>query len=144
MKCENVTYSLSDFNKIKELYNTYILRTQQFKINNTKEIKDKESFNNARIIFKNEFIEKAYLICSNKYELCNIILDICYKNNLSKQFAWDICGDVFIENLLNKNNRKIKYLEIIEDENNVQYDTSSIIEYNGFKFVERIVTINEK
>lgn len=145
LKCENVNYNLDIFNQIKELYNDYTLRTQNFKLNNIKETKDRDDFNTARTIFKNEFVEKAYSICNNKYELCNIILDICYKNNSSKQFAWDICGDVFIENLLNKNNRKIKYLECIDDDkSNILFDNLNIIEYNGFKFIERITTIHEE
>ena len=42
----------------------------------------------------------------NKYKLNNMIIDICYKNNSSKQFAWDICGDVILENLFKRNNYK--------------------------------------
>ena len=56
---------------------------------------------------KNVFEAECYKICDNPYELANIVLDICYNTKNSKQFAWDICGDIFIKNILNKNNNKI-------------------------------------
>lgn len=146
LKCENINYDLETFNKIKKLYDSYKLKTQNFKINNRGKINDKNDFHRTRLIFKNEFEKKAYSICNNKYKLCNIVLDMCYTNDLSKQFAWDICGEIFIENLLNKNNRKIKYLEKIDNDNNINILSNNInvIEYNGYKFIERIVVINEK
>jgi hypothetical protein len=49
-------------------------------------------------------------ICSNIEELTDIVVDICYKgNNNSKQFAWDICGEQMLLNLLKKNNHTIQY-----------------------------------
>lgn len=32
--------------------------------------------------------------------MCDIILDLCYQNENLKQFAWDIVGDVIVENLI--------------------------------------------
>jgi hypothetical protein len=58
---------------------------------------------------KETFKKACFLICPNEEMLCNIVIDMCYTNNNSKQFAWDICGDVFIKNLLRKNNYEINY-----------------------------------
>ena len=42
-------------------------------------------------MLKEEYIRKCVEICPNEDELCNIVLDICYTTNNSKQFAWDVC-----------------------------------------------------
>ena len=42
-----------------------------------------------------------------------------------QQFAWDVCGDVIIENLLEKNNYVISY---------PTQDESGDVEFNGFRF----------
>jgi hypothetical protein len=34
---------------------------------------------------------------------------MCYKSNRSKQFAWDICGETMINNLLKANDNTIHY-----------------------------------
>ena len=61
----------------------------------------------------NNFKIRCESICSNKYELCNIVLDLCYATEKNKKFAWDICGDTIVENLLNKNDNCFSYF--IED-----------------------------
>jgi hypothetical protein len=33
---------------------------------------------------------------------------MCYTNNKSKQFAWDVCGDIIVRNLLKNNNGTIQ------------------------------------
>jgi hypothetical protein len=86
--------------------------------------------------FKNRFKLECGYACPNEKELCNIILDMCYKNNNTKQFAWDICGDIIIENLLEKNCYIINYP--VKDENgDIQFGG------NKFKMCERIVNGDE-
>ena len=65
-----------------------------------------------------------------------MLIIICYNNNNSKQFAWSICGDVFIENLLKKNNNRIKYLQLIENQDLNNIDKELIVKYNGLNFIE--------
>ena len=46
---------------------------------------------------------------------------MCYsKSKYSKQFAWDICGEVFIQNLLRRKNYKISY-PTLDDNGNIEY-----------------------
>ena len=44
--------------------------------------------------------EKCLEVCGNEEMLCNIVVDLCYNTNKSKQFAWQICGDIMVRNLL--------------------------------------------
>ena len=117
-------YLQSRFNNIKDLYEEYLLRTKQHtQINHGKEDKDDKKI--KRHAFIQDFKKRAYEICNNSEELCNIIVDLCYTNNSSKQFAWDICGDKIIDNLLTKNKYVIEYP--IADEN-------GDIEFGGERF----------
>ncbi len=102
---------------IKE--NQYIQAVSRHKI--SKEDRVIQSY-----ILKENFKQKVYSTCSNAEELCNIIVDICYKNNSTKQFAWDICGDAMINNLLKRNNYIVQYP--IQDERGT-------IEFSGEKFL---------
>lgn len=49
------------------------------------------------------FAEECSKICPNKEELCEILLDLCYSKEKTKQFAWRMCGDDIVNNLLKKN-----------------------------------------
>ena len=52
-----------------------------------------------RHMFRKEFEDRAREICPNEDILCNIVVDICYKTNGTKQFAWDVCRKQLIKNL---------------------------------------------
>ena len=58
-------------------------------------------------------------------ELCDIMLDICYKKEGSKQLAWDVCDKQIVQNLLKRNEGCINFMEADKDG-----DT----EFNGYKF----------
>lgn len=118
-------YTKKRYNAIKKLYNEYSMKLRQYAQTSSSNKVDKEDKKIQRRIFKEEFKSRAYELCNDKEELCNIVIELCYSKNSSKQFAWDICGDVIIENLLNKNNNVIKYPLPDEDGN---------IEFAGEKF----------
>lgn len=58
---------------------------------------------------REQFAEKCYNLCPNQYELCDILVDLCYKSRNDKDIVWFICGDVIIENLLKNNNDNMYY-----------------------------------
>jgi len=130
-------YSKGRYNAIKKLYQEYIEKIQQYsQLNNSKRIIQEDKQIHKQIL-TDDFKKRAYELCSNSDELCNIVLDICYKNNNSKQFAWDVCGDIFIDNLLRNNNYKYSYPVL---------DESGDIEFGGNKFsmIENILEdVNE-
>ena len=57
------------------------------------------------------FIENVTTVCPNSESLCDILLDICYEDKLSKSIVWDICGDQIIQNMLAKYNYTLTYPE---------------------------------
>ncbi|MBQ2397088.1 MAG: hypothetical protein II304_08670 [Bacteroidales bacterium] len=105
----NVDYSRSDFQKIKQIYTEYLRRVEQFQKRIRTEKVDKDYCWLERHRFSQWFKSECEKVCPNQDELCDIVLDICYRTEKSKQFAWDICGETIIQNLLKKNNYKISY-----------------------------------
>jgi hypothetical protein len=120
----NKSYKKETFELIKELYKKYKKQqSENLKYKNANVTSEENA--NARGVFVYEFKSRAEEICSNSEDLCNILVDLVYKNKDSKQFVWDICGEQIIENLLNKNDRKYRYPVVCKDGD---------IEWQGFKF----------
>lgn len=58
------------------------------------------------LLFK-EIENDLFLICSNKYELCNYVVYITYNRfkNKSKAIMWNTCGEEIVDNLKRKNKK---------------------------------------
>lgn len=109
MKC-NVNYSKQLFNKIKKIYESYKKELSNYmQLAKSERIKS-EDRQLQKYLLKEDFKRRCLIQCPNEEYLCDIVLDLCYsKSKSSKQFAWDICGDMIISNLLKRNNYKIIY-----------------------------------
>lgn len=113
LKSKDVEYKISTYNNIKNLYNKYKTTLTEYMQQSKSDRVSKDESMVKRALMKNEFKKQAYCICNNKYELCNILIDLCYSKNNNKQFVWDIVGDVIAENLLKLNDGKCNV--IVED-----------------------------
>lgn len=121
-------YKKSHYNKIVPLYDDYIKAIKKTKndslLNNSKS----SEVNAHKETLFNSLKDRLLTICSNREELCNIVIDMCYKKNgSSKHFAWAMCGDQIIQNLLAKSNKTFSY-PIMTDEEKHDF------EYKGYKF----------
>lgn len=125
LKCD-VEYSNQLYNKIKKIYDRYRRETANYmQYAKTERIKSDER-QMQKYIFKEQFKRQCLEQCPNKEYLCNIVLDLCYsKSKYSKQFAWDICGDMFIQNLLKRHNYMVTYPTL---------DENGDFEFNGLNF----------
>ncbi|MEC0229672.1 hypothetical protein [Paenibacillus alba] len=124
----NPKYNKITFEKMNDLYEEYKYMTQSYMQNKklmSSNQGDDEGEKDQRKIFTERFKLLSSQICSNEDELCNIIVKICYSNDKSKQFAWDVVGHTMINNLLKKNNYFIRYPEL---------DENGEIEFCGRKF----------
>lgn len=115
LKC-NVEYTKQLYNKIKKIYDSYRRETANYmQYAKAERIKADEN-QMQKYMFKEQFQRQCLEQCPNEEYLCNIVLDLCYsKSQSSKQFAWDICGDIFIRNLLKRRNYMITYPSRDED-----------------------------
>lgn len=117
----NVEYSKQDYNKVYEIYKDYLKHIKNIQAQSMKENID--AFDNKQQfqILANIFRKNCEQVCSNEKELCDIVLDICYNSNKGKQFAWDICGDTILNNLLEQNHKTIHYPEMVNENGDFEY-----------------------
>lgn len=102
-------YSKTQYNAILKLYESYNKRLRSYAVFANYERVDEYDTFSRMYEMKTEFIEECTKICQNKFALCDIVLDICYKRSSTKRFAWEICGEEIIHNLLVRNNGEITY-----------------------------------
>lgn len=122
-----VTYSNRDYQKIAEIKSRYDDSVKCFqKMANTRRL-DKDEVNVNRIIMLQNFKAACEEICPNEKELCDIIIDLCYSSSKSKQFAWDICGEIIIENLLEKNSNTINYPVSVKSDGEFEFGGEQFI-----------------
>ena len=131
-----VEYSLNDYYKIKKIYDNYIQETLEYQKQKNRRRYDIEDASAEIFMLKERFRRECISVCTNEYELCDIILDMCYRSNHSKHFAWEMCGDTIIHNLLKLNNNTITYLYKCNDGD---------VEFGGEKFSvgQKVVDTND-
>lgn len=119
-------YNNNMYSRIKKIYESYKKELQSYMQYAKSERIKSEDRQIQKYLLKEQFKEKCFKICPNEDELCNIVLDLCYsKSNNSKQFAWDICGETFVKNLLRRNHYKVSFPKL---------DKDGDIEFDGMKF----------
>lgn len=121
LKC-NIGYSKQLYGKIKTIYDRYRKELSNYmQIAKSERIKS-EDRQIQKYLLKEQFKRKCLEQCPNEEILCDIVVDLCYsKSKNSKQFAWDICGDMFIQNLLRRNNYMVSY-PALDDAGDIEFD----------------------
>ena len=100
-------YTQRQFDLIKRLYVNYCRRVSNYAVFAEREKIDKAEASLSLDFLKDEFERGCAIVCPDERALCNIVLDICYTHNASKQFAWDMCGKQIIHNLLERSGNRI-------------------------------------
>lgn len=101
-------YTQRQHNAILQIYKSYNLRLQEIARYMKGGMSDEDAIG-VKTAAKIDFEKECYAVCSNRSQLCDIILDICYQRENTKQFAWDIVGAEIIHNLLMRNGSKLYY-----------------------------------
>lgn len=130
----DVEYAPRQFNEIKRLYNNYNKRLENFSIFRSYERVDEYDSWAALDALNEEFEKECSLICPDKKALCNIVLDICYSKSATKWFAWNMCGEEIVDNLLSKNSRKISFPTL---------DSHGDIRYGGMMYRVETIELEE-
>lgn len=118
-------YSKDEFKAISNLYDSYRKRLQQFILFTSYERVDEYEAAAYTEELRNEFVQGCDYICPNHEIQCNILVDLCYPKSYSKKFAWEMCGDQIILNLLKSNGMTIAYPTA---------DENGVIEFKGKRF----------
>ena len=122
-----VEYSKNDYQKIAKLKAEYDDSVKYYQQLANKQRLDKDEVTVNRNMMLMKFKSKCEEICPNEKELCDIIVDLCYSSSKSKQFAWDICGEVIIDNLLDKNEHMINYPVLVRSDGDFEFGGEQFI-----------------
>lgn len=130
-----VEYPQNRKDAVTTLYRDYRKSSQDFEVRASREKMDKSEVAIARQKMINDFQEKCAIICPNSLELCDIVVDLCYSGVQTKQFAWDMCGNEMLNNLI-KSSGHISFP--------VEVDLDGDFEYAGHQFAMKTVEIREE
>lgn len=113
-------YSRSQFNAITKLYENYNRRLRNYAVFANYERVDEYDTFTRMMEMREDFVQECSKVCPNRFALCDIVLDICYQRSSTKRFAWEMCGEEIIQNLLNRNNGTISY-PTLDQEGDIVY-----------------------
>lgn len=130
-------YNFSTFKEIELLWKWYKRQVREFSKNITIPYDEQcqslcfDDLEQLRLYFK----EKCEEACPNQYELCDILIDLCYKSKNNKDIVWFVCGDTIVENLLKNNNYNLYYPE--------RTDGDGEFWCKGFRFNMKKINVTE-
>ena len=108
-------YTKSQYYAVNALYKEHNKKAREYSLKATKQRMPTDDYAAYYETMVKYFKQECEHICSNDKSLCNIVIDLCYKSNGTKQFVWDMVSNVIIDTLLEKNNCDVSYP--IEDPN---------------------------
>lgn len=132
----DVEYSQAQYDAIKKLYQSYNKNLQSYMVFATYERMSECDCIDELAIMNREYRKECDIVCPNQKALCDIILDICYGKNKTKKFAWSMCGETIIDNLLSKNNNTISF-PVVDNEGDIEYAG------NKFSVITKIIEVNK-
>lgn len=121
----NTQYSINTYNNIYKIFKEYVAEKKSFRKRTAHKKIDTDTEICNLELMKSQFKKSCESCCSNEYELCNVLLDICYGKDSNQSLVWNVCGKTIIENLLSKNNGRLFYPEL---------DNKGDIIFNGRRF----------
>ena len=104
-----IPYTKGQYYTIRKMYLEHNQRLREYSKATRLRRDDKSTAGIARLNFVREFSEAAITACTNVAQLCDIVIDLCYKREGTKQFAWDICSGEILNNLLRRNGGYLSY-----------------------------------
>lgn len=96
-------YTSVYYSKIAKICEDYLRSVKRFKYYSKRERIDSGEARTLLEMMVDNLKRECTKACPDEDTLCNIIIDMCYGesgNNTMRQFAWDMCGDKIIDNLL--------------------------------------------
>ncbi|MBR1525559.1 MAG: hypothetical protein IJ640_02735 [Prevotella sp.] len=108
-------YTPKQLNAIKRLRDDYNRRLSSYAVfADYERVDEYDSFANLSMM-NDEFRKECSIVCPDSRVLCNVILDICYTKSSTKRFAWSMCGEEIIHNLLSKHDGVINFPVLAAD-----------------------------
>lgn len=95
-------YSATHFSAVKKLMAEYDRKVREYSASaGCERISDDERRSSMQLL-DDSFRAECSKVCPDAEELCDIVVDLCYSREKTKQFAWRMCGDQINKNLIQK------------------------------------------
>ena len=127
-----IDYSLEDYELIKLKCESY--KQKKREINKKKFVEheiEEESAADQIIKLNADLEESCFSICPNEQVLCEILIDICYRDGVDVNIVWNLCGDTMVNKLVSKS-KIYSYPE---------QDINGDFSYGGFNFSMKDVAV---
>lgn len=109
LKTKGVEYSTQMYNKVKALRLEHREAQQELIKNSKSGYVDDESKTMANTQLLNTFIEKTFEVCGDEMVACNVLVDLCYSDNKSKDLLWQACGSQLIKNMVDNGYKTLRF-----------------------------------
>ncbi len=103
--------------QIKNLCKDHLKKIRQINKSRAVENQDETDYSADKQQLFSMLTEECEKICPDEKVLCDILLDLCYRDGVNTSIVWTVCPDVIIDNLLNKHNSILSYPFKSEDGN---------------------------
>ena len=98
-----VEYTQEDYELIKLKCESYRQKKREMNKRKFVDHEDVEESAADQIIKLNaELEENCFSICPNEHVLCEILLDVCYRDGVDVSIVWNLCGNVIADKLASK------------------------------------------
>lgn len=100
-------YTDNQMKAVRNLYREFCESIKKHRIKSEYVHMDPDEEAQAYNLIIDTFQSGCHIACPNDKALCDLVLDLCYRRSSTKTFAWKMCGNEIIRNLLAMNDGKM-------------------------------------
>lgn len=134
LKAKGVEYSTQMYNKVKKLREEYREMQQEIIKSNQRSYADADAKATVNMQLLSTFVDKTFEVCGNEVTACNVLVDLCYSDNKSKDLLWECCGNQLIKNMINNGYTTLRFP--------TKVDGDGEFTFKGYNFETREVDAN--
>lgn len=102
-----VEYTASTKQAVYELVRSYLSSLKSINKQKAKFNESDTALEKAQVL--RCLVEECHAVVPSEVMLCDILLDLCYSDGVSKAVVWDVCGEQIFQNMLRKHGYRLKY-----------------------------------
>ena len=133
LKRIDIEYTAQMYNKVEKLRDEYSETLLMLTKINLRKYMDAESKAVVTTTLRSDLVQSIIEVCGTIEVATNIMVDLCYSNNKSKELLWEVCSEQLIKNLIHNGYNKIHFPIKAEDGD---------LEFKGDKFKMEEVDAN--
>lgn len=108
-------YTEHQIRKMEQVFGNYLTHLKDIMRESRGARTDNDEFQEKSAALLEHFKQESAAACTNESALANIIIDLCSKQNSTKQLMWDLAGDAIVNNLLERSGGRISFPVRAED-----------------------------